>query len=91
MLEEALDQLPLIWHIEDSEYSFHGWLGCVLEILDILADDLSIGNEEALPVYHVAHKHDLVTRRIWEFESCFSGLQIISQNSEIWLSEEVSS
>lgn len=48
MVKESLEYGFLIWFVEDHEMSFILWSRSVFEILNVLGNDLSIGDEKPL-------------------------------------------
>lgn len=67
VLEELSQKSGLIRLVEDGEHAHIVFrLGCVLEILDVLAYHLAVGNEEALAIHDVRNHHDLVKGAVRE-------------------------
>ena len=62
VLEESYEQSFFIRLIEYFEEAVDAVLGlwAVLEVLDILTDDLSVGDQEAFTINDVRYHHDLV-------------------------------
>jgi len=51
--EDTIWIIYLIGFIEDYERTFITLLGCVLEIINVLTDDVSVGDEVTLTINHV--------------------------------------
>lgn len=77
------DVTHLIYLVEDSELPLILLLRRVLEIIDILTDDLTIGDEKSLAIDHVGDHHDLIGLLIWEFEWLLGCFDIISHNNRL--------
>lgn len=62
VLEESYEQSFFVWLIEYFEEAIDAvlGLGAILKVLDILTDDLSVGDQEAFTVNDVRDHHDLV-------------------------------
>jgi hypothetical protein len=58
----------LVWFIEDGKLSFIFVLWSILEILNVLTDNLPVGDQESLSIDHVRDHHDLIRKLIGKLE-----------------------
>ena len=80
------NELSLIFNGINSENTFVllGWR--VLEVLDILANYLSIGDQISSSIYHITDQHNLISSRVRKLERIFSRFKIVSKYSQRRLS-----
>ena len=83
VFEKSLEDGSLIGLIEDHEWPVVLWFWRVLEVVDVLGDNLSIRDEESLPINHVRNHHDLVKCGVGEFQWQFCGFDIEGQDDRV--------
>jgi hypothetical protein len=67
----------LVRFVEDYELSRVLRSGCIFEVVDVFANNLSIRDQEALPIDHVRYHHDLIRLLVGKFEGLFRCLDIV--------------
>lgn len=76
-VEEGTDLVRLV---EDGEGALVFRLGRIFEVVDVLADDVAVCDEEALAVDHVRDHHDLVRLLVGELERRLGRLDVERHN-----------